>query len=136
MLCPSCGHENREGATFCGGCAAPLAEAIACASRERVQRFLGEGGRKRVCLAHDTKLDRDVAIAVIKTEGLDADGLTRVRREAQAMGRLGDHRHVVTVFDIGDEEGQTYIVSQYMEGGDLEGLLRQAESHRLSLDRA
>jgi len=37
-----------------------------------VQRFLGEGGRKRVYLAHDDRLDRDVAIAVIKTDGLDA----------------------------------------------------------------
>jgi class 3 adenylate cyclase len=101
-----------------------------------VQRFLGEGGRKRVYLAHDAKLDRDVAVAVIKTEGLDADGLTRVKREAQAMGRLGDHPHIVTVFDTGDESGQSYIVSQYMEGGDLDGMLRQAQDHRLPLDQA
>jgi class 3 adenylate cyclase len=101
-----------------------------------VQRFLGEGGRKRVYLAHDGRLDRDVAIAVIKTEGLDEAGLARVRREAQAMGRLGDHPHVVTVFDIGDEDGQPYIVSQYMAGGDLEGLLQQAENRRLSINQA
>ncbi|NIU39834.1 hypothetical protein GWN65_07675, partial [Candidatus Bathyarchaeota archaeon] len=55
----------------------------------------------RVYLAHDTRLDRDVAFALIKTEGLDAAGLARVRREAQAMGRLGDHPNVVTVHDIG-----------------------------------
>jgi eukaryotic-like serine/threonine-protein kinase len=115
--------------------APPLPTSFA-GGRYEVQCFLGEGGRKRVYLAHDAKLDRDVAIAVIKTEGLDADGLTRVRREAQAMGRLGDHPHIVTVHDIGDEDGQPYIVSQYMEGGDLEGLLRGAESHRLSLDQA
>src|SRR3990170_2208301 len=180
MLCPSCGHENREGATFCGGCAAPLADAIACANcgtsnpsgqkfcdacaaslevaappshtptpapspalpasfaggRYQVKRFLGEGGRKRVYLAHDAKLDRDVAIAAIKTEGLDDAGLARVRREAQAMGRLGDHPHIVTVFDVGDEAGQPYIVSQHMAGGDLEGLLQTEEGHRLPLDHA
>src|SRR5207245_3059869 len=39
-----------------------------------VKRFRGEGGRKRVYLAHDTRLDRDVAFAVIKTEGLDEAG--------------------------------------------------------------
>ena len=39
--------------------------------RYKVQRSLGEGGKKRVYLAHDSVLDRDVAIAVIKTEGLD-----------------------------------------------------------------
>ena len=73
--------------------------------RYQVQRFLGEGAKKRVYLAHDTKLDRDVAFALIKTDGLDADGLVRIRREAQAMGRLGDHPHIVTVFDTGDENG-------------------------------
>ena len=95
--------------------------------------FLGEGGRKRVYLAHDMKLDRDVAVAVIKTEGLDAGGLVRVRREAQAMGRLGDHPNIVTVFDIGDDGGQPYIVSQYMGGGDLDGLLNKTPNRRLAI---
>jgi hypothetical protein len=54
-----------------------------------VQRFLGEGGKKRVYLAHDGLLDRDVAFALIKTEGLDEIGRERVVREAQAMGHLG-----------------------------------------------
>ncbi|HEY5638420.1 MAG TPA: protein kinase, partial [Dehalococcoidia bacterium] len=104
--------------------------------RYQVNSFLGEGGRKRVYLARDSKLDRDVAIAVIKTEGLDEGGLERVRREAQAMGRLGDHPHIVTVHDIGDEAGQPYIVSQHMAGGDLETRLQQAENRRLPLDDA
>jgi len=41
-----------------------------------------------------------VAIAAIKTEGLDDAGLARVRREAQAMGRLGDHPNIAAVFDV------------------------------------
>ena len=41
------------------------------------------------------------------------------------MGRLGDHPHIVTVFDIGDENGQPYMVSQYMGGGDVEGRDRE-----------
>jgi len=104
--------------------------------RYKVKSFLGEGGRKRVYLAHDSRLDRDVAFAMIKTEGLDADGLTRVQREAQAMGRLGDHANIVTVFDIGDENSEPYIVSQYMSGGDLAAMLHGAEAHRLSVDTA
>ena len=180
VLCPSCGVENREDATFCGECGATLAAEPVCNScgrpnpvgrkfcdkcgaplteipspsrtptpqptpalpaafadgRYQVQSFLGEGGRKRVYLAHDRKLDRDVAIAVIKTEGLDEASLARVHREAQAMGRLGDHPYIVTIFDIGDEGGQPYIVSQYMAGGDLEGLLQQAENRRLSINQA
>ena len=74
--------------------------------RYQVVRLLGEGATKRVYLAHDTMLDRDVAFAVIKTDGLDTDGLTRIRREAQSMARLGDHPNIVAVFDIGDEAGQ------------------------------
>jgi class 3 adenylate cyclase len=101
--------------------------------RYQVERFLGEGAKKLVYLARDSRLDRDVAIALIKTEGLDAEGLARIRREAQAMGRLGDHPHIVTVYDIGDDRGQPYIVTQYMAGGDVEVLLQQAETHRLPL---
>ena len=101
-----------------------------------MQRFLGEGGKKRVFLAHDTQLDREVAVAVIKTEGLDQAGFARVRREARAMGRLGDHPHVVTVYDLGDEDGQPFIVCQYMGGGTVHELLQRSEDRRLPIERA
>ena len=52
------------------------------------------------------------------------------------MGRLGDHPHIVTIHDVGDEAGQPFIVSQYMAGGDLEDVLRDQEAHRLPLGRA
>jgi hypothetical protein len=179
VRCPSCGAENRDDASFCGGCGARFAAEAACpscgrsnqlgqrfcdacgtpltatattrtptpptgpatptaiaAGRYQIQRFLGEGGKKRVYLARDTRLDRDVAIALIKTDGLDAEGLVRLRREAQAMGRLGDHPHIVTVYDIGDEGTQPYIVSQYMAGGDVEGLLRRRQQRRLPIQQA
>ena len=74
--------------------------------RYAVKRFLGEGGKKRVYLAHDTTLDRDVAFALIKTEGLDQAARQRVVREAQAMGRLGTHPNIVTIFDLGEEGEQ------------------------------
>jgi class 3 adenylate cyclase/Cdc6-like AAA superfamily ATPase len=101
---------------------APPLPASVASGRYAVRRFLGEGGRKRVYLAHDERLDRDVAVAIIKTEGLDAQGLARVRREAQAMGRLGDHPNIVTIHDVGDDNGQPYIISQYMAGGAVDGL--------------
>jgi class 3 adenylate cyclase len=104
--------------------------------RYQVRRLLGEGGRKRVYQAYDTSLDREVALATIKTEGLDTDVLVRVRREAQAMGRLGDHPHIVTVYDIGDENGQPFIVSEYMSGGSIEDLLGRADLHRLPVAEA
>ncbi len=115
--------------------AAPLPATLG-GGRYRVKRFLGEGARKRVYLARDTSLDSEVAIAVVKTEGLDADGLTRVRREAQAMGRLRDHPHIVPVFDIGQEGIQPYIVSQLLEGGSVDDRLREVDAHKLPIAEA
>jgi class 3 adenylate cyclase len=141
LRCSRCGTPYEPGEKFCGECAASLssiepsatpAPAMApplptsfAGGRYQVRRFLGEGGKKRVYLAHDTLLDREVAIGVIKTEGLDEAGTVRVRREAQAMGRLGDHPHIVTVFDVGQDGNQLYIVSQFMAGGSVEDLLRR-----------
>ena len=112
--------------------------------RYQVDRLLGEGGKKRVYLAHDTPLDREVAFALIKTEGLDEKSRTRIQREAQAMGRLGSHPHIVTVFDLGEEsvsgdgagESQTrpYMVTELNAGGDVEGLIEKADDHRLPLE--
>mgnify|MGYP000483450699 CR=1 FL=1 len=104
--------------------------------RYQVKRFLGEGGKKKVYLAHDTTLDRDVAFALIKLEGLDETSRARIQREAQAMGRLGSHAHIVTVFDLGEENGQPYMVTELMGGGDVEGLIEKADDHRLLLDQA
>ena len=101
--------------------------------RYEVKRFLGEGGKKKVYLAHDTMLDRDVAFALIKTEGLDDIGMTRVNREAQAMGRLGSHPHIVTVFDLGQEEGQPFMVTELMGGGDVEGLVEDSPENRVPM---
>ncbi|MBN9494927.1 serine/threonine-protein kinase PknK, partial [bacterium] len=95
--------------------------------RYRVLRFLGEGGKKRVFLAHDATLDRDVAFALIKTEGLDDTGRQRITREAQAMGRLGSNPNIVSIFDIGEEAGAPYVVTELMGGGDVEGLLEKDE---------
>ena len=54
--------------------------------RYQVKQLLGEGGKKKVYLAHDTLLDGDVAFALIKTEGMNAAGRSRISRVAQAMG--------------------------------------------------
>ncbi len=110
--------------------------------RYQVQKFLGEGGKKKVYLAQDTTLDREVAFALIKTEGLDDTSRTRIQREAQAMGRLGSHPHIVTVFDLGEEpstssgQGQPYMVTELMGGGDVESLIEDAPSHLLPLEQA
>src|SRR5215218_7246409 len=126
MKCPSCGNLNREGAKFCDGCGAALERvaqstapgadaapggpngdgelpATVGSGRYRVERFLGRGGRKRVYLARDTAEDREVAVAVFETEGVEETVLARARREAKAMGKLGEHPHIVSVYDNVEE---------------------------------
>jgi class 3 adenylate cyclase len=142
MRCQSCGKENPVGAKFCNECAAPFAAGTAAAraptslaaGRYLLKELLGEGARKRVYAGTDTRLGREVAVAVIKTEDLDAAGRQRLDREVRAMARLGDHPNVVTVFDVGEEDGSPYIVSQLMAGGSLAELLVQAPEHRLSVE--
>ena len=143
MRCPSCGNENREGARFCDSCGSELtAEPAAAADlrqeplaadvpaeiagRYRVKRFLGQGGRKRVYLSDDTATGTEVAVALFDTDGGGSHDPARARREAEAMRKLGDHPHIVTVLDTGEEDGKPFIVSSYMPGGDVEGLLAAA----------
>jgi class 3 adenylate cyclase len=141
--CEHCGFANAPDVRFCWGCGTPIAGAPPAApssvptavasGRYRIERFLGEGGRKRVYLARDARLERQVAIALLKIHGLDPQGLLRLRREALAMARLGDHPNVVTVYDVGEESGQPYIVTQYIPGGSVDDLLTVAEGRRLGI---
>jgi serine/threonine protein kinase/tetratricopeptide (TPR) repeat protein/ribosomal protein L40E len=146
-VCVQCGHVNPQDFQFCLQCGHSLAEPMpprppspepTCFANGRyeVKTFLGEGGKKKVYLVHDTLLDRDVAFALIKTEKLDDATRSRVNREARAMGRLGDHPNIVTIHDIGEHEGQPYIVIPVMPGGDVESLIEQAPEHRLPLEQA
>ena len=151
-ICPNCNHVNPEGFKFCNRCGQPLIQVSPevthqsappstptptsfSAGRYQVKKFLGEGGKKKVFLAHDTLLDRDVAFALIKTEKLDQASRQRISREAKAMGKLGDHPNIVGIFDMGEENGQPYVVLPLMPGGDVEGLIEKAPEHRLPIDR-
>ncbi len=149
ITCVSCGSKLEADAVFCDECGtavtasqpavkAPVRESARLpetfgGGRYKVVRFLGEGGRKRVYLAEDTRLTREVAVSVFKAEGVDETALIRARREAEAMGKLGDHPNIVTIYDFGEEDGGLFLVSQYMSGGDLSGMLSQAPDRRLAI---
>jgi hypothetical protein len=147
IVCPQCGKTNPHDKRFCNKCGHALTEQAPspkpslsqpisfAGGRYKVKKFLGEGGKKKVYLAHDTVLDRDVAFALIKTEKLDEVTRTRIKREARTMGKLGDHPNIVTVHDMGEHEGQPYIVIPFMAGGDVEGLIEKASEHRLPLEK-
>ncbi|MBI4768291.1 MAG: protein kinase, partial [Deltaproteobacteria bacterium] len=149
VKCTRCGSENLPGEFFCGECGYALWEptsssptptpipppTLFASGRYEIKDFLGEGGKKKVYRAYDTLLDRDVALALIKTEGMDKESMARITREAQAMGRLGAHPNIVTVFDLGKDQDQPYIVTELMGGGDIEALMAGTENHRLDMEQ-
>ena len=103
-----------------------------------VERLLGEGERKQVYLARDLQMDRDVALGLIGEEPPVDRGLTLTEWECRVTARLVNHPHIVTIYDVGEHEGQRYIVSQYMRGGDLRGVLKstRAQGRELPLGLA
>lgn len=145
--CPRCGARNPGSQRFCDECGTELSAQSAPAQptgppvpqtladgRYRLGRLLGEGAGKRVYLAIDSRLQREVAAAVFKAGGSDDTSMRRARREAEAMAKLGEHANIVNVYDFGDEAGQLYLISQYMAGGDLYSLLSDAVDHRLAVE--
>ena len=103
--------------------------------RYAVKSFLGQGAKKRVYLVDDTLVGRDVAFALIMTEGMDDTGRERIRREARTMGRLGDHPNLVQLYDMGEEDGQQYMVLPVMTGGSVDELIRQSPDQQMPLER-
>lgn len=85
--------------------------------RYQVHGLLGEGGFGKVYLGHDEQLRRDVAIK-IPGKVLAAEQLDEFLEEARNLAQLR-HKGIVTVFDVGEENGRCYIVSDYLQGASL-----------------
>jgi len=94
----------------------------------------GAGGMGVVYKARQRSLDRDVALKVIKDEiAAEPEYRERFLREAKLAASV-DHPHVVTVYDVGDEDGRLYLAMQWIDGSDLRQVLDS--SGRLTPKRA
>ena len=91
--------------------------------RFELRRVLGSGAQATVWLAHDPRLDRDVALKLLDPAA-DAQSVSEWLNEARAVSRLA-HPHVVPVFEADDAAGQPYLVFEYVEGPTLQQARRQ-----------
>ena len=93
--------------------------------RYRLEEKIGSGGMSSVYRAFDPTLERWVAIKLMHRDiSNDPDQLERFRREARAVAQL-NHPHVVTVIDAGEDDGNPYIVFEYVEGETLKDRIRR-----------
>jgi serine/threonine protein kinase len=93
---------------------------------------IGRGGMGIVYLAHDKRLDRKVAVKTLQIDpNLEQEDTERVVqrffKEGQSLAKL-THPDIVGIFDIGEENGQYYMIMEYIEGKSLARLL-QIKSH-------
>lgn len=105
----------------------------ALSDRYVIQREIGAGGMAVVYLAHDRKLERDVALKVLRPELGAVLGAERFLTEIKISARL-DHPHILTLIDSGDADGLLYYVLPYVRGETLREKLNR--EHQLGLDEA
>ena len=93
--------------------------------RYQIIKSIGEGGMANVYLAYDTILDRNVAVKVLRGDlATDEKFVRRFQREALSASSL-NHPNIVEVYDVGEDNGQYYIVMEYIEGKHLKELLKK-----------
>lgn len=93
--------------------------------RYEIEKLIGEGGMANVYLANDTILDRKVAVKVLRGDlAGDEKFVRRFQREALSASSLS-HPNIVEIYDVGEDDGNFYIVMEYIEGKTLKQLIKK-----------
>ncbi len=93
--------------------------------RYQIIKSIGEGGMANVYLAYDTILDRNVAVKVLRGDlANDEKFVRRFQREALSASSLSNP-NIVEVYDVGEDNGEYYIVMEYVEGKHLKSLIKK-----------
>jgi eukaryotic-like serine/threonine-protein kinase len=101
---------------------------VSLPDRYRVVRHLANGGMASVWEAHDELLHRSVAVKVLAPHlAEDLRARARFQREARAAAGLSSHPNVVTIYDVGEHDGQVFMVMELMRGGSVADRLRAGE---------
>ena len=93
--------------------------------RYEIEKLIGEGGMANVYLANDTILDRKVAVKVLRGDlAGDEKFVRRFQREALSASSLS-HPNIVEIYDVGEDDGNFYIVMEFIEGKTLKQLIKK-----------
>ena len=96
--------------------------------RYEIIKSIGEGGMANVYLAYDTILDRNVAVKVLRGDlSSDEKFVRRFQREAISASSLS-HPNIVEMYDVGEDDGNYYIVMEFIDGKTLKSLIKKRGS--------
>jgi predicted Ser/Thr protein kinase len=130
MECARCGRCEGSGTELCPTDGSPMHPVPSVPhvvdNKYRIEQLLGRGGMGAVYRARDMRLDRLVALKVVRADLLgDPEARRRFRREAQIVARL-QHPSIVSVFDYGTfMDGSAYLVMELVRGEDLRRVLQR-----------
>ncbi len=94
-------------------------------NRYQIIRSIGEGGMANVYLAYDTILDRNVAVKILRGDlATDEKFVRRFQREAISASSLS-HPNIVEMYDVGEDDGNYFIVMEYIDGKTLKSLIKR-----------
>lgn len=102
-----------------------IAKGDKLSDRYQIIKSIGEGGMANVYLAYDTILERNVAVKILRGDlATDEKFVRRFQREALSASSL-TNENIVEVYDVGEDNGEYYIVMEYVEGKHLKNLLKK-----------
>ncbi len=102
-----------------------LSPGTSIGSRYEIVRLLGQGGMGAVYQAHDKELDRQVAIKVIRADMAANPEILRRFKQELILARQITHKNVIRIFDLGQADGIKFITMEYIEGENLQSVLRR-----------
>jgi pentatricopeptide repeat protein len=146
MKCPKCDLENTADSEFCRKCGTrfngvdqasftktletttdELVRGTLFAGRYEIIEELGAGGMGRVYRAHDTKLNEEVALKLIRPEiGLDKRTIERFQNEIKLTRKI-THKNVCRMYDFHEEGKTLYLTMEYVRGEDLKSFIKRSK---------
>jgi eukaryotic-like serine/threonine-protein kinase len=114
-----------QGGIVTAGAPKALGPGTVLGDRYEIVKMLGQGGMGAVYRAHDRELEREVALKVIRSDMAANPEILRRFKQELILARQITHKNVIRIFDLGQADGIKFITMEYIEGEDLQSVLRR-----------